>query len=97
MKNFIKILTFCLTVILLNQSSAIAYGPPGLVENIAAAIKAGNSKELAKYFGPTVEINLPGSEGAYSKAQAEMIIKDFFARSVPVSFTINQRGNSRHF
>ena len=68
--------------------------PPGLVESISAAIKAGNSRELAKYFGPTVEIILPGSEGAFSKAQAEMIMKDFFNRSAPTSFVVNQKGNS---
>jgi len=51
-----------------------------------AAIKAGNSKELAKYFGPTVEIILPGSDGAFSKAQAEMIMKDFFDQIICSGF-----------
>jgi len=67
---------------------------PGPAESITAAIKAGNSKELAKYFGPTVEVLLPGIEGAFSKAQAEMILKDFFTKSAPLSFTVNQKGNS---
>lgn len=94
MKNVIRIITFCLSVLLLTGSNAVALEPPGLVENITAAIKAGNSKELAKYFGPTVEIILPGSDGAFSKAQAEMIMKDFFTKSAPVSFVLNQKGNS---
>jgi hypothetical protein len=71
-----------------------ALQPPGLAEAIASSIKAGNSRELAKYFGPTVEVITPGSEGAFSKSQAEVIMKDFFTRSVPVSFVINQKGNS---
>lgn len=78
----------------MSRDTVVAHEPPGLVENITAAIKAGNSKELAKYFGPTVEIILPGNEGAFSKAQAEMIIRDFFAKSVPVSFVVNQKSNS---
>lgn len=94
MKKVIRIITFCLSVFMLTGSNAVAHEPPGLVENITAAIKAGNSKELAKYFGPTIEIILPGSDGAFSKAQAEMIIKDFFTKSAPVSFTVNQKGNS---
>ena len=94
MKNVIRIITFCLSAILFTHYTAVAVGPPGLVENITSAIKAGNSKELAKYFGPTVEIILPGSDGAFSKAQAEMIMKDFFTKSVPVSFVVNQKGNS---
>ena len=94
MKNAIRIITFCLSVIIFSSSSVVAVEPPGIIEDISAAIRAGNSKDLAKYFGPTLEIILPGSDGAFSKAQAEMIMKDFFAKSAPVSFSINQKGNS---
>lgn len=94
MNNVIKVVILCFSVLFLTQSKAVADTPPGLVESIASAIKAGNSKELAKYFGPTVEIIIPGSEGAFSKAQAEMIMKDFFSKSAPVSFVVNQKGNS---
>jgi len=94
MKNTIKIVIFCLSVLMFTQSTAVALESPGLIENITSAIKAGNSKELAKYFGPTMEIILPGSDGTFSKAQAEMIMKDFFAKSAPVSFVVNQKGNS---
>ncbi len=94
MKNLIKIAAFCLSVLLLTSSTVVPNEPPGPVESITASIKAGNSSELAKYFGPTLEIILPGSDGAFSKAQAEMIMKDFFAKSAPVSFVVNQKGNS---
>ena len=94
MKNILKIITICLSVFLFTGSSIVAVEPPGVVEDVTAAIKAGSSKDLAKYFGPTLEIILPGSEGTFSKAQAEMIMKDFFAKSVPVSFVVNQKGNS---
>lgn len=93
MKKIFNI-TFCLAVLFLFSSAASEGLPPGPVESITAAIKAGNSKELGKYFGSTVEIILPGSEGAFSKAQAEIIMKDFFAKSEPVSFAVNQKGNS---
>jgi hypothetical protein len=94
MKKAIKNIIFALSVLLMIQSPVKAMEPQGLVENIAAAIKAGNSKELAKYFGPTVEIIIPGIDGAFSKAQAEVIMKDFFGKSAPVSFSINKKGNS---
>jgi hypothetical protein len=93
MKKLIRFLTLCLSVLVITSADVLSE-PPGLTENIAAAIKAGNSKELAQYFGPTVEIILPGTDGAFSKAQAEMIMKDFFGKSAPVSFTVNQKGNS---
>lgn len=94
MKNLVSILSLCLSIFLATQSRVMANELPGLAENIAAAIRAGNSNELAKYFNSTVEVLLPGSDGVFSKAQAEMIVKDFFARSAPVSFVVNQKGNS---
>lgn len=96
MKKAIKIITFCLSLLIFSSSSVEPVEPPGIVEDITVAIKAGNSNNLAKYFGSTVEIILPGSDGTYSKAQAEMIMKDFFAKSPPVSFVVNQnqKGNS---
>lgn len=81
-------------MIIFSSSSALAIEPAGIVEDIASAIRAGNSRDLAKYFGPTVEIILPGSDGTFSKAQAEMIMKAFFAKSEPVSFVVNQNRNS---
>jgi hypothetical protein len=94
MNKVAKIIVFFLSLSLVINLPASARQLPGPAESIAAAIKAGNSKELAKYFGPTVEIILPGIDGAFSKAQAEMIMKDFFAKSVPVSFVVNQKSNS---
>ncbi len=94
MKKTIKIFAFCLSIVLLSSGSVSLSEQPGLADNISATIKAGNSKELAKYFGPTLEIILPGSDGTFSKAQAEMIMKDFFSKSAPVSFVVNQKGNS---
>jgi len=94
MKNAIRIVTFCLSVLLLTSSTVVPNLSPGPVESITAAIKAGNSAELAKSFSPSLEIMLPESDGAFSKAQAEMIMKNFFAKYPPVSFVVNQKGNS---
>ena len=47
---------------------------------IILAIKSGNSKELARYFNTSIEIAILENEDVYSKAQAELIIKDFFAK-----------------
>ena len=94
MKNVLRIISFCFSVIIFSSSTSVPLVPAGIVDDVAAAIRAGNSKDLSKYFGPTVEIILPGSDGAFSKAQAEMIMKAFFAKSAPVSFVVNQNRNS---
>lgn len=67
---------------------------PGIHENIASAIRAGNAKQLATYFNSAVEITLPGKEGTFSKGQAELVMKDFFTRTPPSSFILEQKGGS---
>ena len=61
---------------------------------VASAIKAGDAKALSLYFNSSVDLTAPGVDGTYSKSQAEMIVKNFFALNKPVSFSINQNGNS---
>lgn len=51
-------------------------------EGIYSALKVGNSKELAKYFNGNIELVILDKEGVYSKPQAELILKDFFAKNV---------------
>lgn len=62
---------------------------------IAAAIRTANSKDLSTYFNNTLDIALPGNEGTFSKAQAEMVMRDFFSKNPPVSFTLNREGRSK--
>ena len=68
----------------------------GDLENIAAAISSGNSKELATYFDNTVEVKIANKEGAYSKSQAEAIIKDFFTKNPPTLSTKVIRVETMH-
>lgn len=66
-----------------------------LNNKIAGAIRTANSKELSVYFNNTLDIALPGNEGTFSKAQAEMVMRDFFAKNPPVTFTLNREGRSK--
>jgi hypothetical protein len=51
-----------------------------MTDEIVAAINSGNSKEVSKYFGDTVDMKILDQEGVYSRAQAELILKDFLAK-----------------
>ena len=64
------------------------------LERIGMAIQSGNSKELAKYFDNSVEITIYQGEEVYSKAQAELVIRDFFNKHSPSSFKTIHKGNS---
>lgn len=45
---------------------------------IANAIKSGNAAEVAKYFDNTIDITISEKSNAYSKRQAELVLRDFF-------------------
>jgi hypothetical protein len=61
---------------------------------ISKAIQDGSCIELSKFFNNSIDLTIPASEGTYSKVQAEQIMKSFFLKYPPVSFTINHKGNS---
>lgn len=57
-------------------------------EDIAIAIKAGNSKDISKYFSETIDLKILDKEDVYSKQQAELILKDFFAKNMVKKYTV---------
>lgn len=65
-----------------------------IISDISAAIKNGNSTQVASYFNSTIDLTVPDNEGTYSKTQAELILKDFFTKNPPASFTVNHNGSS---
>ena len=75
--------------------SSITFARPDVVDDIAIAIRSGNAKELSKYFNTNIDLNIPGNEGVYSKAQAELILKDFFSKHPLKSFSIVHQGSSK--
>lgn len=65
-----------------------------LTAKIASGIKTANAKELGIHFNQTLDLSTPDAEGTYSKAQAEMIVKNFFVKYPPTSYTQNHQGKS---
>ena len=66
-----------------------------IYDEISKVIRTGNSKELAKYFDKTLELTILDIEDTYSKSQAELIIKDFFAKNPPIKFSILHKGGTK--
>ncbi|MFC2175964.1 DUF4783 domain-containing protein [Bacteroidota bacterium] len=63
-------------------------------ETISAAIKLGNYKELSSYFDTKIDLTIWSKEDSYSKAQAELIIKDFFGKDKVTNYQVIHRGKS---
>ena len=66
-----------------------------IYDDISNAIKSGNSNAIANYFSSTVDLTILSVEDVYSKAQAEIILKDFFSKNTPKSFSILHKGTSK--
>lgn len=67
----------------------------GVEDEIATALKTGNSKGLSKYFSSTIDLSVLDEEDVYSKAQAELILKSFFTKHPPKSFKKMHSGTSK--
>jgi hypothetical protein len=77
-----------------NNDTTISIVYDDVINNIVAAITAGDAKKLSDYFNSSVDLTIPSGDGTYSKFQAEMMVKNFFKQYPPVSFKINQQGSS---
>ena len=75
-------------------ANANPLGEDADVNKISSAIKAGNASALAVHFDNTVEVTILNKEGAYSKSQAELVVKDFFGKNAPTDFKIMHEGSS---
>ncbi|MCX6233231.1 MAG: DUF4783 domain-containing protein [Bacteroidetes bacterium] len=90
-----KSLSIILIILLSGIPGALnLYQAGDIKQEVAAAIRSGDAARLSGYFDKTVNITLPSVEGTYSKSQAELILKDFFAKNPPVSFVIDHEGAS---
>ncbi len=63
-------------------------------KEIENAVAVGNARQLSLYMSSSLELDIPDSEGVYSKSQAEQILNRFFNKYPPVSFTLSHKGNS---
>jgi Domain of unknown function (DUF4783) len=89
MKNFITILGF----ILLSFGQTFAQND--ILDEIATSLRSGDARSVSRYFGNTIDLTIITQEEVYSKVQAEQILKDFFAKNHPRSFSIIHKGESK--
>jgi len=59
-----------------------------IIDEVASAIRSGNPKTISNYFIDNIDLKVINQEDVYSKAQAEMILKNFFSKHIVKSYTI---------
>ncbi len=64
------------------------------IDAVIDALRSGDATELSGYLDDTVELTLPDKANSYSKAQAVVILKDFFGNNAIKNFEIKHKGNN---
>ena len=64
------------------------------LDQVIETLRTGNSAQLANFFDENVELSLPDKNDSYSKAQAQLIIKDFFSTNEVKGFELKHKGDS---
>jgi hypothetical protein len=82
-----------LVIMLINSISALK---SDISDDIAHAIRSGSAAQIAHYFASSVDLKILNQENIYSKAQAELILKDFFAKHPPQKFTIAHKSTLKN-
>src|SRR5258705_7811704 len=71
-----------------------SFAQPGTIDEVIGALRTGDATELSKYFDDNVELTLPVKSDSYSKAQAQVILKDFFVNNNVKGFELKHKGDS---
>lgn len=89
---FASLYSLLLSIILVTAIPAFAQN--AIIEEIVPIIKAGSSRDLARFFDNTIELNMHSVQGDYSKSQAELVVRDFFKKFPPKDFQVVKEGET---
>ncbi len=64
------------------------------IDGVIGALRSGNSAQLSSFFDDNVELTLPDKSDSYSKAQAQLIVKDFFGNNGVRGFELKHKGDA---
>lgn len=79
MKTFLLFFTFFFNSVLTDPFVDVS-------KDVIDAVKQGNAQLIAKNFNDKIDLKILDKEDVYSKAQAELVLKDFFAKHPVKSF-----------
>jgi Domain of unknown function (DUF4783) len=85
-----SLLTFLLVIATVIMSS---FTQPSTIDEVIGTLRSGDADRLSKYFDDNVQLALPVKNDSYSKAQAQVILKDFFVNNVVKGFELKHKGD----
>ena len=88
MKKFLLFSSIAMMVVI------SAFKPINGLDDVINALRTGNAQELSRYVDDNIEISLPDKSDSYSRAQAVMVLKDFFANNGVTGFEMQFKGEN---
>lgn len=88
MKRFLSILLLGPAILL------SSFADQNAIDEVIGALRSGNSGQLAGFFDDNVELTLPDKSDNFSRAQAQLIVKDFFSNNGVKGFELKHKGDS---
>lgn len=70
-----------------------SFAQTGGIDDVIGALRSGNTSEMSKFFDDNLELHLPDKSDSYSKAQATLILKDFFNNNGVRGFEVKHKGD----
>jgi hypothetical protein len=70
-----------------------SFAQTGGIDDVIGALRSGNTTEMSKFFDDNLELTLPDKSDSYSKAQATLILKDFFSNNGVKGFEVKHKGD----
>jgi hypothetical protein len=86
LKLFTLLLMFTLVLNVSAQSVVLS--------NIERSMSIGDVAGLANYFGNAIDITINQHQSTYSRAQAQMVLRDFFKKNDAHDFNFKHAGNA---
>ena len=71
-----------------------AFKPTSGLDEVINSLRSGNANELSKYVEDNIQITLPEKSNTYSKAQAVMVLQDFFSNNGVQGFEVKHKGDN---
>ena len=65
-----------------------------VIDVLAKYFNSADASKISTYFSSTLELDILSEENVHSKAQAELIMRDFFSKNKPASVKILHRLSS---
>ena len=86
-----KIFTLTCAALIFVMSS---FKPNSGLDEVIGALRSGNATELSKFVDDNIEIGLPDKSDTYSKAQAILVLQDFFNNNGVKGFELKHKGDN---